>query len=61
MNPNQGDCPVPNVPEPRIHLSWQTKLVPTTRLAESIWWQRGELGSILRRTPPVHTPLGSTH
>ncbi len=37
-------------PEPRIRVNWQTMLVPATRLAESVRWQRGSLGNIMQRT-----------
>ena len=47
MGPNSI---IVEVPEPRIRPNWQSKLVPTTRLAESTQWQRGELGEVLRRT-----------
>ena len=53
--------PIPNVPEPRVRINWQVKLVPTTRVAESIWWQKGDLGQIMRRTSWVHIPLSGTH
>ncbi len=53
--------PIPDVPEPRIRINWQVKLVPTTRVAESIWWQKGDLGSIMRRTTPFHLDISGTH
>jgi hypothetical protein len=59
--PNGPDPTIPTVPEPRIRINWQTKLVPTTRLAESIPFQQGELGRVVRRTPWWFTPLSGTH
>ena len=47
-------------PLPRIHPNWQSMLVPATRVAESVLWQRGSLGRIMRRTA-VETPLSRTH
>jgi hypothetical protein len=56
-----GDPPIPNLAEPQQRIAWNSKLVPTTRLAESIFWQQGDLGKVLRRTPPFFTPLSGTH
>jgi hypothetical protein len=47
-------------PRPEIRLNWQSMLVPSTRVAEAVLWQRGALGRILRRTA-VETPLSRTH
>ena len=59
--PSGPDPTIPDVPEPKIRINWQTKLVPTTRLAESIPFQQGELGRVVRRTPWWFTPLSGTH
>jgi hypothetical protein len=56
-----GDPAIPDVAEPLIRIAWQSKLVPTTRLHESIFWQQGDLGKVLRRTPAFFTPLAGTH
>ena len=53
--------PVPNVPEPRIRVNWQVKLVPATRVTDSIWFQQGDLGTVMRRTTPIHLNLSGTH
>lgn len=59
--PEEGTCPVPNIQEPRIRLNWRVKLVPTTRLAEAILFQRDEsMRKILFRTQPF-TPMSRTH
>lgn len=47
-------------PLPRIRPNWQSMLVPSTRVSESVIWQRGALGRIMRRTA-VETPLSRTH
>jgi len=56
-------CPIPTgVPEPRIKLNWQAKLVPTTRLPESMLWQREPaVKSILKRTAFELPGLTNTH
>lgn len=61
QRPRDSSYPVPSVPEPRIRVNWQVKLVPTTRVADSIWWQKGDLGTIMRRTTPFHLGLSGTH
>ncbi|MCU0703142.1 MAG: pilus assembly protein TadG-related protein [Fimbriiglobus sp.] len=53
--------PIPNVAEPRVRVNWQVKLVPATRVADSIWFQRGELGEVMRRTAPFHLGMTGTH
>ncbi|MEN9556827.1 MAG: hypothetical protein RLZZ232_3113 [Planctomycetota bacterium] len=47
-------------PRPEIHVNWQSMLVPSTRVAESVLWQRGALGRIMRKTA-VEAPLSRTH
>lgn len=47
-------------PEPRIRVNWQTMLVPATRVAESVRWQRSSLGDIMRRTE-VSRAISRTH
>jgi hypothetical protein len=59
--PRDDSYPVPTVEEPRVRVNWQAKLVPTTRLAESIWWQKDDLGRVLRHTPPFHIDLTGAH
>ena len=46
--------------QPRIKLNWQTKLVPTTRLADAAGTQDAELNRILERTVGDR-PLANTH
>lgn len=52
---------VPDVDEPLITINWQTKLVPTTRLQESLPYQKGQLGTVLRRISPRDMTLNRTH
>ena len=47
-------------PEPVIQLNWQSMLVPSTRIAESVLWQTDRLGRILDRTT-VDRPISRTH
>ena len=63
QRPSDADrySPIPNVPEPRVGVNWQVKLVPTTRVTDAIWWQTGDLGTIMRRTTPFHLDLSGTH
>jgi hypothetical protein len=60
---SQGEgCSIPQgVPEPRIRLNWQAKLVPTTRLPEAVLWSRGPTREILRRTAFFVPGLTNTH
>jgi hypothetical protein len=51
----------PVVPLPTISLGWQAKLVPTTRLKESLQDANGNVGTILRRLPAQNRPLDNTH
>jgi hypothetical protein len=37
-------------PSPRIRVNWQALLVPSTQVSEAVFWQRGNMGKILRRT-----------
>ena len=46
--------------EPVIQLNWQCMLVPSTRISESVIWQRGASGRLLRRTT-VNRPIARTH
>jgi hypothetical protein len=61
--PQAPDTPhaVPAVPQPCIRLNWQVKLIPATRLKDSVPYQQGGLGAVLRRLPPQNQPLDSTH
>lgn len=52
---------VPSVDEPRVTINWQTKLVPTTRLQESLPYQKGQLGTVIRRISPRDMTLNRTH
>lgn len=45
---------------PKVRLNWQSLLVPTTRLSESVPWQRGAMGQVLDRTE-VGLPISRMH
>ena len=66
-----GNDPVPHgntryeyfqerAPKPEVNLNWQSLLTPTSRIAESVAWQQGDLGDILRRTK-VETGWSRAH
>lgn len=61
QGPTDDTYPVPSVPEPRVRLNWQVKLVPATRVTDSIWFQKGALGKVMRRTTPIHLDISGTH
>ena len=46
--------------DPAIRINWQQMLVPSSRVADSVFWQRGALGDIMRRTP-VDRAISRTH
>jgi len=52
---------IPSVDEPRVKINWQAKLVPTTRLTESLPYQKGKIGTVIRRTTPLPMNLTGTH
>ena len=60
--PSGDDTPTPTTPQPLIRLNWQSKLVPTTRLAEATLFQSGSIRKVLWRTfPASETPIARTH
>jgi hypothetical protein len=61
QRPRNNTYPVPQVVEPRVRINWQVKLVPASRVTESLWWQKGDLGEIMWRTTPLHLDISSTH
>jgi hypothetical protein len=59
--PPGDDTPTPTTPQPIIRLNWQSKLVPTTRLAEAtgyqVLFQPGSTSNVLQRAKVEETLL----
>jgi hypothetical protein len=63
-NANTNVSPIPSIAEPKIKISWRSRLVPTTRLREKVLGQPEDVGTrVLRGIPlvPGLDTVGRTH
>jgi hypothetical protein len=63
-NANTNVSPIPSIAEPKIHINWRSRLVPTTRLGAKVIGQPEDVGSRVMHGIPLMPGLdsvGRTH